>query len=548
MKIGLVQLNPVIGDFEINCAKITEWSQRAKEKGCSLVIFPELAVSGYPPQDLLERKAFLDASDQAVADLITDLPDLDVMFGCFERRENKRGKPLYNSAVVIRRKEIVFRARKQLLPSYDVFDETRYFEPGAPSEIYELQGYHFCVTVCEDVWHHEIRDHEIKPVADFFAAAAEKRMSVDAVINISASPFQRDKEGMRKVVFSEICKNHTVPFLYCNQVGGQDSLLFDGRSFGMDNSGGIIVQAAGFEEDMIIIDDLCRIGEIHSTLQQVPEAGVYDALVMGVKDYATKCGFSSAVLGLSGGIDSAVTAAIAVDALGSENILGVALPSPYSSPDSFEDAQSLAVNLGCNFEVISIAELFTAFKKSLAPLFQRVPEDLTEQNLQARIRGNLLMALSNKFNHLLLTTGNKSEMAVGYCTLYGDMSGGLAVISDVPKQLVYQLAGYINRDTVVIPDRTISKAPTAELKPDQCDQDDLPPYDILDRVLELHLEGGEGVAEIIEHGFEESMVCDILRRVRLNEYKRKQAPMGLKVTTKAFGYGRRFPNVQNFQQ
>jgi NAD+ synthase (glutamine-hydrolysing) len=547
VKIGLVQLNPVIGDFERNCTKISEWSRRAKDKGCSLVIFPELAVSGYPPLDLLERKAFLDASDRAVADLISDLPELDVMFGCLERRENARGKPLYNSAIVIRGKKIIFKARKQLLPSYDVFDETRYFEPGPPSKMYELQGHNFCVTVCEDVWHHEIKDHEIKPVADFFAFAAIKGVSVDAVINISASPFQRDKERVRRTVFREICNNHAVPFLYCNQVGGQDSLLFDGCSMGMNGAGETIAQAERFKEDMIIIDDLLRPG-FHGASEQDPVAGVYDALVMGVRDYATKCGFSSAVLGLSGGIDSAVTGAIAVDALGSKNILGVALPSPYSSSDSFEDAQTLAINLGCNFEVISIAELFTTFKESLAPLFQETEEDLTEQNIQARIRGNLLMALSNKFNHLLLATGNKSELAVGYCTLYGDMSGGLAVISDVPKQLVYQLASHINKDNVIIPLRTITKAPTAELKPNQCDQDDLPPYEILDSVLELHLEGGEGVLEIVERGFEESMVRDILRRVRMNEYKRKQAPMGFKVTTKAFGYGRRFPNVQNFQQ
>lgn len=547
MKIALVQLNPVIGDFEGNCTKINEWSRRAKDKGCSLVIFPELAVSGYPPQDLLERKAFLDASDRAMENLIADLPELDVMFGCLERRNSERGKPLYNSAVVVRGKEVIFRARKQLLPSYDVFDETRYFEPGPTSGIYELQDHKFCVTVCEDVWHHEVKDYENKPVADFFESALEAGIAVDAVINISASPFQRDKERVRETVFREICEDHAVPFLYCNQVGGQDSLLFDGRSLVMNSYGEITAQAQGFKEDMIIIDDLSQAG-VKSREGQNPEIGVYDALVMGVRDYAAKCGFSSAVLGLSGGIDSAVTAAIAVDALGSENVLGVALPSPYSSSDSLEDAEKLAANLGCGFEVIPIADLFAVFKTSLAPLFQETVEDLTEQNLQARIRGNLLMALSNKFNHLLLATGNKSEMAVGYCTLYGDMSGGLAVISDVPKQLVYQLAEHINRERIVIPERTITKAPTAELKPDQCDQDDLPPYELLDQVLELHLESGEGVREIVGRGFEESLVRDILRRVRLNEYKRKQAPMGLKVTTKAFGYGRRFPNVQNFQQ
>ncbi|MBW2660137.1 MAG: NAD+ synthase [Deltaproteobacteria bacterium] len=548
MKIGLVQINPVIGDFKNNCDKIIRWAERAKEKGCSLVIFPELAISGYPPQDLLERKIFLQAGELALQELLPALPPLDVMLGCVECREEGRGKPLYNSAVVIRKKKIIFRARKQLLPSYDVFDETRYFEPGPPSEIYELEGHRFCVTVCEDIWHHEIRDHELRPVKDFFAAAAEKEVTVDGVINISASPFQIKKEGVRRSIFKEICERYSTPFFYCNQVGGQDSLLFDGRSLAMDREGRIIAQAVGFEEDMVVVDTAAWKGEISGDIQPGPEAAVYDALVMGVRDYAAKCGFSSAVLGLSGGIDSALTAAIAADAFGSGNVLGVALPSPYSSADSLEDAEELALNLGCDFQVIPIADLFTGFKESLAPLFSKTDEDVTEQNLQARIRGNLLMALSNKFGHLLLSTGNKSEMAVGYCTLYGDMSGGLAVISDVPKQMVYELARYVNRDEVRIPLRTITKAPTAELKPDQRDQDDLPPYDILDQVLERHLENGEGVEEIVARGFEKTMVQDILQRVRLNEYKRKQAPMGLKVTTKAFGYGRRFPNVQNFQE
>lgn len=548
MKIGLVQLNPVIGDFEKNCTKIGKWAGRAKEEGCSLVIFPELAISGYPPQDLLERKAFLEAGEQALLDLIGDLPDLDVMLGCIERRGGGRGKPLYNSAVVVRNKKIIFRARKRLLPSYDVFDETRYFEPGSLSETYELDGHYFCVTVCEDVWHHGVKDYEVKPVADFFASAEENGVSVDGIINISASPFQIDKEEVRKTLFKEICVEYTAPFLYCNQVGGQDSLLFDGRSLAMNERGEVIAQAAGFQEDLIVVDTQNWKGDISGVLNPEPEAAVFDALVMGVRDYVTKCGFSSVVLGLSGGIDSALTAAVAVDAFGPENVLGVALPSPYSSADSLEDAKALAANLGCNFEVIPIEDLFTGFKRSLAPLFKDKDEDLTEQNIQARIRGNLLMALSNKFDHLLLATGNKSEMAVGYCTLYGDMSGGLAVISDVPKQLVYKLAHYINRNGVKIPRRTITKAPTAELKPGQCDQDDLPPYEILDQILELHLEGGEGVEKIVGRGFEKPMVRDILRRVRLNEYKRKQAPMGLKVTTKAFGYGRRFPNVQNFQQ
>ncbi len=547
MKIALVQINPVIGDFDYNCRKIKSWSEKAKDRGCELVIFPELTISGYPPQDLLERASFIEAHDAAVAQLLSDLPDLDVMFGCFEKREGLNGKKLYNSAVVARNGRIIFRARKQLLPAYDVFDETRYFEPGPISEIYQLKGLNFGVTVCEDVWSDQVMEYHTEPVDQLFALAAAKGQSIDAIINISASPFQRNKEEIRKSIFKKIIGRCSVPFLYCNQVGGQDSLLFDGRSLIMDKTGSVVAQALGFQEDMIIVDSRTWQGDLHGTLQVSEQEAVYQGLVMGVADYVRKCHFSSVVLGLSGGIDSALTAAIAVDALGPENVLGVALPSPYSSDDSMEDAKKLAENLGCRFEVLPISELFACFRQSLEPLFAGREEDLTEQNLQARIRGNLLMALSNKFGHLLLTTGNKSEMAVGYCTLYGDMSGGLAVISDVPKQLVYQLARYVNRSKEVIPARIISKAPSAELKPDQTDQDDLPAYEVLDQVLELHLEEGEGWSEIVARGFEEQLVKDILRRIRLNEYKRKQAPMGLKVTSKAFGFGRRYPNVQNFQ-
>ncbi len=548
VKIALVQINPVIGDFTHNCEKIVRWARQAGEQGCGLVIFPELVVSGYPPQDLLERQSFLDDHDLAISGLLANLPTtLDVMFGCIERRFEQRGKGLYNSVVVVRQGKIIYRGRKQLLPSYDVFDESRYFEPGETSELYHVQGMSFGVTVCEDVWSDEVNEYQAEPVAAIIARAAAKGVAVDALINISASPFQRDKEKIRKGIFEKICLGYHVPFLYCNQIGGQDSLLFDGRSLVMDRSGTVVAQAHGFREDMITVDSTRWQGEMHGAALISEEEAVYNGLVMGVGDYVRKCGFSSAVLGISGGIDSALTAAIAVDALGQGNVLGVALPSPYSSPDSLDDAQRLAANLGCRFTVLPIGELFATFRKNLAGLFSGRGEDLTEQNLQARIRGNLLMALSNKFGNLLLTTGNKSEMAVGYCTLYGDMSGGLAVISDVPKQLVYELARYVNRNREIIPARTISKAPTAELKPDQKDQDDLPPYEILDQILELHLEQGKGLIDIIAQGFAEPMVRDILRRVRINEYKRKQAPMGLKVTTKAFGYGRRYPNVQNYQ-
>jgi NAD+ synthetase len=549
VKIALVQINPVIGDFAENCHAIVLAAEQALIQGCELAIFPEMVVSGYPPQDLLERQSFLEDHDRAVAQLVSDLPpSLAVMFGCLEQRQGLPGKPLYNSVVVAKDGAIVHRVRKQLLPSYDVFDETRYFEPGPEAELYQLGGMTFAVTVCEDIWYEATGHYCCDPVASLFTGAKEHGSRIDCLINVSASPFQRDKEVIRHAIFRSLCSRYQVPFLYVNQVGGQDSLLFDGRSLAMNSSSEIVAKGAGFITDMVVVDTENWRGEMHGPVQEEPVASVYSGLVMGVRDYVRKCGFRSVVLGLSGGIDSALTATIAADALGAENVLGVALPSPYSSVDSLEDAEALAHNLGCPFKVIPISSLFLSFQQTLQSLFSGLGEDLTEQNLQARIRGNLLMALSNKFGHLLLSTGNKSEMAVGYCTLYGDMSGGLAVISDVPKQMVYELARYVNRDQERIPVRTLTKAPTAELKPDQCDQDDLPPYAILDQILELHLEQGAGLTALIQAGFDESVVRDVLRRIRLNEYKRKQAPMGLKVTSKAFGYGRRYPNVQNYQE
>lgn len=547
MRIALVQINPVIGDFAANCRKIVSYAEKAYASGCRLVIFPELAISGYPPQDLLERQSFIYDHQQAKRELINSLPPLDVMFGCLEGRSGGGGKSLYNSAVVARDGEIVFRARKQLLPSYDVFDETRYFEPGPPSELYNLDGQFFGVTVCEDIWHYEVQEYDVAPVEDLHSYAAERGKQLCAMINISASPFQRQKEDLRRTIFRKYCQQFKTPFLYCNQVGGQDSLIFDGRSLVMDHSGNVVAQALGFKDDMIVVDTDSWQGDMHAPVDPPMMQTMYDGLVMGVRDYVVKCGFNSAVIGLSGGIDSALTAVIAVDALGAENVLGVAMPSPYSSVESVEDAEQLAMNLGCRFEIIPIGELFALFNSSLSTLFSGLPEDLTEQNIQARIRGNLLMALSNKFGHLLLTTGNKSEMAVGYCTLYGDMSGGLAVISDVPKQLVYELSYFVNREREVIPERIIDKAPSAELKPGQLDQDDLPPYEVLDKILEMYLEQGMGISAIVEQGFSESVVNDVIHRIRVNEYKRKQAPLGLKVTSKAFGFGRRYPITQKYR-
>ncbi len=548
MKIGVVQTNPVIGDFTANCNTIAARAHDAARQGCRLAIFPEMAVTGYPPQDLLERPSFLDDHENAVAKLLEVLPKIDVMFGCIERRHGNQGKPLYNAVVVARDGKIIFRAAKQLLPSYDVFDETRYFEPGSRSGLYTLDDMTFGLTVCEDIWHDQIGAYAVDPVQDLFTTAEKLKTKIDILVNVSASPFQRGKETTRNIIFDSITSRFHVPFFYVNQVGGQDSLLFDGRSTVVDQDGRVVGKGAGFKEDFIVIDTKTWQGEIHCPVQEDEVAAIHDGLVMGVKDYVGKCGFHQVVLGLSGGIDSALTGALAVEALGAENVMGVALPSPYSSDGSLADAHALAENLGFRFEVLPISDLFATYQKSLSAIFAGMKEDLTEQNIQARIRGNLLMALSNKLGRLLLTTGNKSEMAVGYCTLYGDMSGGLAVISDVPKQLVYELARYINREKEIIPQNSITKPPTAELKPDQCDQDDLPPYDTLDQILELHLEKGYGCKAIVAQGFEEKIVRDILRRVRVNEYKRKQAPMGLKVTSKAFGYGRRFPTAQNYRE
>jgi len=575
MKIALVQINPIIGDFSYNSEKIISWAKRAREKGCDLAVFSELALCGYPPQDLLEQPTFLADHDKALQDIINGISGIGIICGHLEKHTDDTGKPLHNSASVIENGRIVFTAQKRLLPTYDVFDEARYFEPGRHSQSLLYKSMSLGITVCEDIWNDKgsfpQKLYATDPISDLVSDLQDEGGKLDLLINISASPFQIDKENVKQEIFTRVCRNNNVSLIYVNQVGGQDSLLFDGWSMAMNSSGNVIARAERFKEDMVILDTDTWQGELHG--QQIRELldteathgqsgnsalqdtkAVYDALVMGVRDYVQKCGFSKGVLGLSGGIDSAVTCAIACEAIGEKNILGMAMPSPYTSDQSVEDAKQLAVNLGCPFEVIPISPVFAAFKESLENVFASFENnvsrkiDVTEQNIQARIRGNLLMALSNKFNHLLLATGNKSEMAVGYCTLYGDMSGGLAVISDVPKKLVYELAHYVNKNGIKIPIRTITKAPTAELKPDQCDQDDLPPYEILDKVLELHLESGEGVGEIVGRGFEEVMVRDILHRVRINEYKRKQAPMGLKVTTKAFGYGRRFPNVQNFQQ
>lgn len=539
VKIALVQTNPIIGAFERNLLQVNQWIDKAKLAGCDLVIFPELTLCGYPPQDLLERSSFLEAHDRALADLIKGLDGITCIIGALERRHGP-GKPLYNSALVLERNTIAFRARKQLLPSYDVFDETRYFEPGTTSTVFPFKGRQYGLTICEDIWWNS-QSYPTNPLAGL----AVGPIVPDCLINISASPYYFGKLQERHQVFGQMCRQNNMPLVYVNQVGGQDGLIFDGHSMMMTAKGTLCQCASGFAEDMLIVDS----GECDAPGMLPAEETIADvqaALVLGVRDYLHKTGFTKAVLGLSGGIDSAVTAVIGCKALGPENVLCVAMPSPYTSQQSIDDARQLAENLGCDFEVISISAVMEAYQNSLSSLFAGCTEDTTEQNIQARIRGNLLMALSNKFNRLLLSTGNKSEMAVGYCTLYGDMSGGLAVIADVPKGMVYALARLINQEREIIPERIIVRPPTAELKPNQFDQDDLPPYEVLDAVLQAYLEERKSVDQIAAAGIEARLVRDIVRRIKVNEYKRKQAPLGIKVTTKAFGPGRRYPVVQGF--
>jgi NAD+ synthetase len=575
MKIAMVQINPLIGDFFYNSEKILTWTDRAGKEGCDLAIFPELALCGYPPQDLLERPQFIADHDSALKDLAGRISGIAVICGHLEKHTGECGKPLHNSASLIKDGAVQFTVQKRLLPTYDVFDEARYFEPGSRSRSYLYKGLNMGITVCEDIWNDKggfpQKLYATDPIRDLVSDLLEEGGKIDLLINISASPFHIGKDRIKQKIFTGVCRDNNVSLIYVNQVGGQDALLFDGWSTAMDRSGRIIARAERFTEDMVVLDTDTWKGEIHGerameisvseeTTDAEPEksmrqaATVYDALVMGVRDYARKCGFSKGVLGLSGGIDSAVTCAIACDAFGPENIQGVAMPSPYTSRQSVDDAKRLAENLHCEFEVIPIGSVFAAFKESLEPVFNAFESkssresDVTEQNVQARIRGNLLMALSNKYGSLLLSTGNKSEMAVGYCTLYGDMSGGLAVISDVPKMLVYRLARYINRIGELIPQSIIVRPPTAELAPDQLDQDDLPPYEVLDQILTAYLEQYLSVDEIVAQGFDRAVVQDVVKRIRINEYKRKQAPLGLKVSSKAFGYGRRYPTAQNYRE
>jgi NAD+ synthase/NAD+ synthase (glutamine-hydrolysing) len=544
MKIALVQLNPVIGDFKYQCRRIVAYAEKAKARGCDLAVFPEMAVCGYPPKDLLEQKAFVEANRQAVEHLVNNISGIGILLGYVAANPDPSGKPLLNAAVLFEDGRVLHQAYKQLLPTYDVFDERRHFEPGRPGLPVQYKGHRLGVTICEDVWNDkdvfETRLYDVDPIVHLV------KNGMDVLINIAASPFYVGKVDFRDHMLSTIAAKHRLPVVFVNQVGGNDQLLFDGASTVFGADGRVSARAKDFDEDLIVFDTRSGQGDVHELAEDKRDS-VFNALVMGTHDYVTKCGFKTAVIGLSGGIDSALTACIAAEALGPENVSTVFMPSAYTSQENFEDTRQLAQNLGGHYTITPIEQIFQQFLDSLVPDADRADPGLTEQNIQARIRGTLLMGISNRDGCLVLSTGNKSELAVGYCTLYGDMNGGLAVISDVPKTMVFDLCRRINREKAVIPRRIIDKPPSAELKPDQTDQDDLPPYDIIDPILEGYVEKFQNARALVDAGFDQAVVTEVIRRVDQNEYKRHQAAPGLKVTPKAFGEGRRYPLAKRFR-
>ncbi len=544
LKVALAQLNPTIGDFEGNSRKIEDACLQAGKAGAELVVFSELVLTGYPPRDLLYKPDLICEGQKSLEALVARIQGPAVLMGHVGKRKTGTGKGLTNSAVLFHNGQILIQADKILLPSYDVFDETRYFQAADHPVLYELSGTKLGITICEDIWNFtDFYDQDIyrsNPVEELVQAGAE------IILNVSSSPYRVGRWQTRLELGQHIVGQYKKPFVLVNQVGGNDDLLFDGHSFALSAAGKVIAQARGFEEDLVVVDLDKAKGDVRPT-PVCDEEEIFRALVMGVRDYLNKCGYHKAVVGLSGGIDSAVVAAIAVEALGAEQVMGISMPSPYTASQSISDAERLAANLGISFSGVPINELFEQYKKSLSPLFPGKAEDVTEENIQARIRGNILMAVSNKLGSMVLSTGNKSEMSVGYCTLYGDMAGGLSVISDVPKMKVYALAHWINRDKEIIPQAIIERPPTAELRPDQTDQDSLPPYEVLDPILEGYVEKHWSVERLIEEGFDAEVVRQVAVKVDRNEYKRKQAAPGLKVTAKAFGSGRRNPIAQKFR-
>ena len=546
MKIAIAQINPIIADIDGNREKIINCIKKAKADGAELVVFPEMATIGYPPMDLLENSKLINDNLASLEKIAGECDTIAAIVG-FVDYDKENPPMLFNSAAFLNEGKIKSKHNKTLLPSYDIFDERRYFNTTRVHQTVEYKNQKIGITVCEDIWnalylsdskYTEQRKYQDDPVAIL------TDQGIEILINISASPFIKGKHGIKQAMLQETAEKHGITLVYVNQVGGNDSVIFDGKSMAINKAGEIIGKGVPFREDFVSIDtDGNTIkDEMDDELEDIK-----NALTLGIRDYLFKCGFKMAVIGLSGGIDSALTAALAVEALGKENVMGITMPSKYSSQGSVDDSMKLAENLGITIETVSIKELYNQYLKDMNFMFRGLEEDTTEENIQARIRGNILMAVSNKTGRILLSTGNKSELSVGYCTLYGDMCGGLSVISDLSKTLVYKLSRYINREQEIIPVETIEKPPSAELKEDQKDQDSLPPYDVLDRIIELYIEERKSSDEIIAEGFEKELVLDILHKVRINEYKRVQAAPGLKVTIKAFGTGRRIPIAQKYK-
>lgn len=537
MKIALAQINPTVGDISGNVHRIRQVLSRAAKQGADLVVYPELSLTGYPPRDLVEQPAFVEQNREALRQLAAVVTHPAIIVGYIDKNPTSGEKPLWNAAALLHKRRIVATRMKTLLPTYDVFDEGRHFAPAHENKPISFLNHRIGLTICEDMWHVPAVWPDSPYKKDPIAALV--RQGANLLINISCSPFHGGKPLLRRKLIEHHVNRWHRPFVFVNQVGGNDEVLFDGHSFAMGEDAQPITQANGFEEELLICDTKQTTRQLWRNAPELED--IRDALVMGIRDYTSKCGFKQVVLGLSGGIDSAVTAALAVHALGAENVLGVLMPSPFSSRGSVVDALDLCKRLGIRHHTIPITPIFSAFKKSLRQAFAGKRPDVAEENLQARIRGTLLMALSNKFGMLLLTTGNKSELSMGYCTLYGDMNGGLAVISDVPKTMVYKLGRLLNRPISVIPEASFTKPPSAELRPNQTDQDSLPPYDVLDAIMEAYVGSEQDVEDIVLHGHAKPLVERILRTIDRNEYKRRQAAPGLRISAKAFGMGRRMP-------
>jgi NAD+ synthase (glutamine-hydrolysing) len=545
MRIAIGQINSTVGALKRNALKMLSFIDQAKAQSADLVVFPEMALTGYPPKDLLEKTGFVEENVTVLQNLANKVDGITAIVGFVEVNPEPAGKPFFNSAAVIRNRHVLSVHRKSLLPTYDVFDEGRYFEPAKNQELLVLDGMRIGMTICEDIWNDKDYAPRLLYHIDPVHMAVQK--NADFIVNISSSPYHLEKWDERQELIRGEALKYRKHVIYVNLVGGNDELIFDGRSVVFSPEGEMIVRAKDFEEDLLVFD----LDSSESILRPSSSSEMENArkaLVLGVRDYVAKCGFRNVLMGLSGGIDSAVTCVLAVEALGPENVLGVMMPSQYSSEHSVTDAVELAKNLGIRYEILPIRKIFDVYREELRGVFKDCPEDITEENLQARIRGNILMALSNKFGRLLLSTSNKSELAVGYTTLYGDACGGLAVISDLPKTMVYRLANYLNEEREIIPINTIRKPPSAELRPNQKDSDSLPPYEILDPILVAYIEENLTAEQIVKQtGYDDKLVRDILRKVDRNEYKRKQLPIGLKITTKAFGFGRRWPIAQGYE-